>query len=275
MQTNYDVAVPEMLSVQNPSPMGIQSPSQTGIKVEATTVTQDMPKELQPNTGISREERLLEQIKAKRKADGLTPDETLILPGNTSVNTPADEGVSINTAKPKNKGNKSVPAQPEKHERIINRLEFNQADMLDVARALADISGLNFVATEEASKKKITVFLQDITVQNALETITKNASLWFRRDKESGAYRIMTTKEFQQDLIVYREDTTRVFSLLNPNPIIVAGAIRDLYPTRVVLSFGLQDMSTMSMGGIGGGGRGGARGGGIGGGMGIGGVVWA
>ena len=275
VQTNYGVAVPEMLSVQNPSAMGIQSPSQTGIKVEATTVTQDTPKELQPNTGMSKEERLLEQIKAKRKADGLTPDETLILPGNTSVNTPADEGVSINTAKPKNKGNKSVPAQPEKHERIINRLEFNQADMLDVARALADISGLNFVATEDASKKKITVFLQDITVQNALETITKNAGLWFRRDKESGAYRIMTTKEFQQDLIVYREDTTRVFSLLNPNPIIVAGAIRDLYPTRVVLSFGLQDMSTMSMGGvgggIGGGGRGGARGGGIGGGMGMGG----
>lgn len=264
-QTNYNVALPEMFLLQNPLPIGIQSPSQTGIKVEATTVTQDMPKELQPNTGMSREERLLEQIKAKRKADGLTADETLILPGKTSVNTPADEGVSINTAKQKNKGIKPVLAQPEKHERIINRLEFNQADMLDVARALADISGLNFVATEDASKKKITVFLQDISVQNALETITKNAGLWYRRDKESGAYRIMTTKEYQQDLIVYREDTTRVFSMLNPNPIIVAGAIRDLYPTRVVLSFGLQDMSTMAMGGMGG--MGGGMRGGIGGGV--------
>jgi type II secretory pathway component GspD/PulD (secretin) len=230
--------------------------------------------ELKPAESMSKEERLLQQIKAKRKTLGLTSDETLILSKdkNELTSTPNDK-LNDEKEKQKSKGIKPSPALPQKHERIINRLEFNQADMLDVARALADTSGLNFVATEEAAKKKITVFLQDISVQNALETITKNAGLWYRRDKESGAYRIMTTKEYQQDLIVYREDTTRVFSMLNPNPMIIAGAIRDLYPTRVILSFGTPDMSTMGMGGgmgmgMGGGGMGGGmRGGGMGGGM--------
>lgn len=256
----HKVALPDTLYGLSAVPMVESDMTKPDIKVEATTVTKDMPVDLKAKEGISREERLLQQIKAKQKAQALTPDESLVLPGDINANPMAKEGVSINTSQPKSKASKSYSVQPEKHERVINRLEFNQADMLDVARALADISGLNFVATEDASKKKITVFLQDITVQNALETITKNAGLWYRRDKESGTYRIMTTKEFQQDLIVYREDTTRVFSMLNPNPIIVAGAIRDLYPTRVVLSFGLQDMSTMAMGGMGGGMRGGAAG---------------
>jgi type II secretory pathway component GspD/PulD (secretin) len=205
---------------------------------------------------LTKEEILLQQIKAKKQSTT----------AGEAMETPANNLPSINT-KQKPSASKMQQASIGKQDRIINRLEFNQADMLDVARALADISGMNFVATENAAKKKITVFLQNISVQNALETITKNAGLWYRKDKVSDAFRIMTTKEYQQDLVVYREDTTRVFSMLNPNPMIVAGAIRDLYPNRVILSFGMPDMSMMGMGGGLGGGLGGGRGG-IGGGRG-------
>jgi type II secretory pathway component GspD/PulD (secretin) len=199
---------------------------------------------------LTKEEILLQQIKAKKQSTT----------AGEPIETPANHLPSINT-KQKPSASKMQQASIAKQDRIINRLEFNQADMLDVARALADISGMNFVATESAAKKKITVFLQNISVQNALETITKNAGLWYRKDKVSDAFRIMTTKEYQQDLVVYREDTTRVFSMLNPNPMIVAGAIRDLYPNRVILSFGMPDMSMMGMGGGLGGGLGGGRGG--------------
>ena len=46
------------------------------------------------------------------------------------------------------------PKQTNIEDIIIHKLEFNSASMLDVARALADMSGMNFVATEEAAKKK-------------------------------------------------------------------------------------------------------------------------
>lgn len=135
---------------------------------------------------------------------------------------------------------------------MISRLEFNQANILDVTRALADISGLNFVATDKAAKKNVTVFLQNISVINALETITKNSGLWYRKDKKSSTYRIMSTDEYARDLIVYREDVTRVFKLLHPNPMLIATTIQDLYGQRVILSFGMFDdtvMQTLTAGG--------------------------
>lgn len=201
---------------------------------------------INPENMPSKAQALLAKIKAKKSAETtqtvptemplkLTPNEIL-------VPLPSQE-------KPKKTVNK-VGNQQENA--IISRLEFTQANVLDVARALADISGLNFVATEEAAKKSVTVFLQNITVKNALEAITKNSGLWYRKDKDSGTYRIMSTKEYQQDLVVYREDTTRVFDLLHPNPIIIATAVRDLYGDRVVLSMGAQDMFGLNGGMAGG-----------------------
>lgn len=153
-----------------------------------------------------------------------------------------------------------------KEDVLINKLEFNQANILDVSRALADISGLNFVATEAAAKKNVTVFLQNITVKDALEAITKNSGLWYRKDKDSGTFRIMSTEEYQRDLVVYREDTTRVFNLLHPNPVNVATAVRDLYGDRVVLSYGADydDFFTGEFNSGGGGVGGGVGGGGVG-----------
>ena len=123
---------------------------------------------------------------------------------------------------------------------VISKLEFKNANMIEVARALADMSGLNVVATEAASKKSVTVFLQNISVKDALDTISKNAGLWYRQDKSSKTFRIMTTEEYQRDMVVYREDTTRVFNLLHPNPVMVATAVRDLYGSRVRMTYGVE-----------------------------------
>jgi general secretion pathway protein D len=149
---------------------------------------------------------------------------------------------------------------------IINRLEFRDAKLVDVIRALADMSGLNIVATKEAANREVTLFLQEITVKDALETIVKNSGLWFRQDKTGKTYRIMTTEEYQQDVVVFREDETRIFNLLHPNPMVVATAIRDLYGSRVILTLGIEDpssgLSAASI--IASGGRGGGAGGGAG-----------
>ncbi len=188
----------------------------------------------QPNTqsrivrsenSSSEEATLLGKIKAKKQAEKLKNR----TPSDRDLKLVPEESVVGNTTlkNPQQKLAKSKLNAPE--DAIIDKLEFNQANMLDVARALADISGMNFVATEDAAKKNVTVFLQNISVINALDTITKNSGVWYRKDRDSNTYRIMSTEEYQRDLIVYREDTTRIFNLLHPNPIIVATAIRDIY----------------------------------------------
>lgn len=180
-----------------------------------------------PENVTGKEATLLAKIKAEKlaKQGALNKKELSLLPSELLI-------------KPK-KVTKVARKKPRaKEDILIGKLEFNQASIMDVSRALADISGLNFVATEEAAKKRVTVFLQNISVKNALEAITKNSGLWYRRDKISGTYRIMSTEEYQRDLVVYREDITRVFNLLHPNPVIVARAVSDLYGDRVILSYG-------------------------------------
>jgi Flp pilus assembly secretin CpaC len=128
---------------------------------------------------------------------------------------------------------------------MIGKLDFKQAKISDVMRALSDVSNLNIVATEAASRKEISIFLQNITVKEALELISKTSGLWYRQDKSNASYRVMTTEEYQNDLVIYRDDITKVFNILHPNPIIVATAVRDLYPNRVILSLGVEDNTTM------------------------------
>ncbi|HSF71964.1 MAG TPA: FecR domain-containing protein, partial [Methylotenera sp.] len=140
---------------------------------------------------------------------------------------------------------------------MIGKLDFKQARISDVMRALSDVSNLNIVATEAASKKEISIFLQNISVKEALELISKTSGLWYRQDKNNASYRVMTTEEYQNDLVIYRDDVTKVFNILHPNPIIIATAVRDLYPNRVLLSLGVEDPTTLTgtggAGGIGGG----------------------
>lgn len=199
-------------------------------------------------------------------AQAYSADEVLTTPLEATPGVELDDGVVAakpttqrplaekqNQTRNKKLATRTAPPQSEAAKKpaitaenaIISKLEFKQANMLDVARALADMSGLNIVSTEEAAKKSVTVFLQNITVKDALDTISKNSGLWYRQDKASKTYRIMSTDEYQRDMVVYRDDVTRVFDILHPNPITIANAIKDLYGKRVRLSIGVEDNTTM------------------------------
>jgi len=126
----------------------------------------------------------------------------------------------------------------------ISRLELREARAIDALRLVAEASGLNVVATREAGEVTVTVYLQETTAIRAVETICKVSGLWYRRDLDTDTLRVMTTKEFQKDHIIYRKDETRVFTMRHPNAISVAQAIEDLYGERVRLSYGADGEDT-------------------------------
>lgn len=239
IQTNQALQQPLLQDAQKNNALSIAAPSTVALAKSGTETDFQLPEAL-PQKGLvvkaegatGKEQELLERAKANKvvKENSKQQSDLNLVPGEVFIG-----GEQKGTNKPETA---LKTANTKSENAIINRLEFNQASILDVARAFADISGLNFVATEDASKKNVTVFLQNISVINALEAVTKNTGLWFRKDKDSGTFRIMTTAEYQRDLVVYREDITRVFNLLHPNPVNVATAVRDLYGDRVVLSYG-------------------------------------
>jgi general secretion pathway protein D len=121
---------------------------------------------------------------------------------------------------------------------MLEKLHLKQVPVLEAAQLLAEVTGLNIVATEDAAKKTVTLNLQRTPAMLALVTLCKVSGLWYRQDPGTNVVRLMTAEEYQKDLIVYREDQTRVFQLLYPNAVAVAQAIEDLYGDRVILSLG-------------------------------------
>ncbi len=142
-------------------------------------------------------------------------------------------------------GAQDAPFRGEEHR--IKRIEFRGARITDAVRLIAEISGLNVVATEEAGKATVTLYLQGLTAGNAVETICKVAGLWYRRDADTQTFRVMSTKEFQKDHIVYRKNETRVFTLLHPNAIVIGQAIEDLFGDRVELSLGVEEEEALDL----------------------------
>ena len=119
---------------------------------------------------------------------------------------------------------------------IISRLELNQSTVTDAVRLIAEIAGINVAATTDAGSREISIFLRHIRAIDAIETICKVSGLWYRSESEIGLIRIMTTTEYGKDLVIYREDDTKVFTLLHPNVFSIGQHIQDLYGDRVLLS---------------------------------------
>ncbi len=176
--------------------------------------------------------------------------------------------------------------------KLLPLVEFRGLPLGEAMQAFAEQTGLNIVASPEAAKVEVSVFLRNVTPLDALDAITKANDLFYRVDDQSGIVRISTTKEYERSLSSFRDERTEVFTLLYPNPAAVALAIRNVFGDRVQLSFGdsdqfdmidllqrlnrfdLIDGRSLGLGMIGGGfGQGGAYGGygGLGGGLGRGG----
>lgn len=153
----------------------------------------------------------------------------------------------------------------------IERLKLKDSSVLDAIELISELSGLNVVATEEAGKKTVTMSLRNIAAIDALETMSKVAGLWYREDDRTGTIHLMTTEEYGQNLVVFRDDMTKVFTLLHPNALSIAMAIQNLYGNRVILSLQTFDDDIMLGIGSGGGGFGGGLGRGFGGALGTGG----
>lgn len=124
---------------------------------------------------------------------------------------------------------------------IIALVDFRDQTLNDVIRAFAEQSKLNIVASAEANKVQVNLFLHDVRAMDVLENLTKTHDLYFRIDERSGIIRIFTTKEYEANLASFRDEQTQVFTLLYPNPVDVAVAIRDLFGERVRLNFGIGD----------------------------------
>jgi len=118
----------------------------------------------------------------------------------------------------------------------LELVEFRDQPLGDALRLFSAQTGLNIVASPEARKLSVSIYLRNVTPEAALDALCKTHDLWHKDDPATGIIRISTAKEYQRDLSSFREEQTEVFTLLYPNPVDVATAIRSIYGDRVILN---------------------------------------
>jgi len=128
----------------------------------------------------------------------------------------------------------------------LGKVEFRELALIDALRMISEQSGLNITSSADASKTPVSLFLRNISAEAAVEELCKSHNLWMKRDDKSGITRVMTIKEFERELVSFREDKTEVFTMLYPNAVEIAVAIRDLFGDRVELSLGVEDFEDSS-----------------------------
>lgn len=132
----------------------------------------------------------------------------------------------------------SIPpdAFPPEGSKVLDTVNFEDLTLTEAMKLFSEQTGLNVITSTEAGKTKITVFLRNVTAMAALDAIVKTNNLFYRIDEQSDIIRIATADEYEKNLATFRDEQTRVFTLLYPNPVAVAQAIRHLYGERVSLN---------------------------------------
>lgn len=121
----------------------------------------------------------------------------------------------------------------------ITEVEFTGSQISDVVRTLSELSEQNIIATPEAANRSVTIHLKNVSILDAVKSISRISDLWYRYDEDTDTYRLMTREQYSKDLIVRESENIEIFKLLNANVLVIAQAIEDIYGQRVLLSYGL------------------------------------
>nr|WP_319393859.1 DUF3438 family protein [uncultured Desulfobacter sp.] len=118
----------------------------------------------------------------------------------------------------------------------LNELEFKDATVQDAVRVISELTGVNIVATGQAGGRRVTLFVRDLSIMDVVDSLCRIAGLWYRYNQKTGIFIVMTTQEYQRDIVVFRQEPTRMFQLKYLNVGIAARTISDLFGDRVELS---------------------------------------
>ncbi len=118
---------------------------------------------------------------------------------------------------------------------VVEEVEFRDAQVMDAVRIIAELSGVNIVATQDAGRQRINFYIHNMNVSHVIDSLCRISGLWYRFHEESNLYVVMTTKEYSRDIKIYRDEPIHSFQLKYLNVATAARSIQDLFGDRVTL----------------------------------------
>lgn len=125
---------------------------------------------------------------------------------------------------------------------------LTQARLDEAVRLLAEVGKTNIVITGKIAENQVSLYLHNTSVEDMVRNLCRAAGVWYRYDKSSQTYLIMSGEEYQKDLTIVRDEQTRIFTLRHQNVVSTANAIRALFGSRVLLSKPVEEMPPQSLG---------------------------
>lgn len=125
---------------------------------------------------------------------------------------------------------------------VLRHVECNALPLGELLSLIADQTGVNITASPEAAKTIVTLALRNVSAEQAVSEVCRSRGLWYRRDAEGGFLRVTTMQEYERGLSALSEQVSECFTLLYPNVVEAASILYGLYPDRVLLSMGEDDV---------------------------------
>lgn len=121
---------------------------------------------------------------------------------------------------------------------VLRYIECSEVPIETLFRLISDQTGVNISTSAATAGTKVSIFLRNVDPEMAVEEICRATGLWYRQDQVSGIVRVTTMDEYGLSLASFREEQTATFTLMYPNVIEVASVIYGLYPERVMMTLG-------------------------------------
>ncbi|THB70587.1 MAG: hypothetical protein D6B28_08970, partial [Gammaproteobacteria bacterium] len=100
-------------------------------------------------------------------------------------------------------------------DKTVKSLSLRNVPVKLIAEILTDIFEYNVVASKGAADIYIDVFMQELSLRQAIESIARLNGMWFREDEN--IITLMTLDEYASEMVVRRNEKSRAFNLRYTN----------------------------------------------------------
>ncbi len=111
----------------------------------------------------------------------------------------------------------------------MKEINFQSISVENAARVLSNLSGVNIIVTPDAGDTRFSMYLTHISVKNAIDSLCRINNLWYRYNRETDVFLIMTVEEYSKELVVFRNEKTKIFTLQYQNLNQIANSIEALF----------------------------------------------
>jgi len=116
----------------------------------------------------------------------------------------------------------------------VEQLALDQVPLIQVAALLSEMTGYNIAVTRQAAATPVSLYLQDLPLRQALETVCRLNNLWYREDER--LVTIMTVEEYGREMVIRRNEKSRAYWLRYSNANDMAKILQAVMGSQIVFN---------------------------------------